>query len=310
MILVLFLYLKIQKSLEKKVLGVSLSVIDAKHIVKPQNANFKYFYEPKQNSTEIVDMKWLNDKPKYTINSDALNEPTDYQIEKEKGTFRIITLGDSFTFGENVSTENNWTELLETKLNNAHQCSNVKKYEVINLGMKGYDAAYELERYKVRGKKYNPDLIVWYVTDFYRITEEIHKLYQKYITDDAKEQALANEGVFDGKWERAYEEVLEIYTRKDNEEHQIQQYRALRNYYDKNKPLLIMYSADLSSRNIHDAVSFFSHKLNEKNNHYYVLTPFSNDEFLLDRHLNVRGHLDIANQLLTYLATHKMLPCR
>ena len=58
-------------------------------------------------------------------------------IKKNKDTFRIITLGDSFTFGMYINTKDNWTELLEDKLNSDMGCKNISMFEVINLGVGG-----------------------------------------------------------------------------------------------------------------------------------------------------------------------------
>ena len=72
-----------------------------------------------------------------------------------------MTLGDSFTFGVYVNTEDNWTELLEDKLNSIKNiCPNTDHFEVINLGVGGYDIEYAAKRYINRGKVYNPNIIL------------------------------------------------------------------------------------------------------------------------------------------------------
>jgi len=123
-------------------------------------SKFKYFYSLKNNLVEKN--IWLNKEITYNYNSDGLHETNDYSLEKQPNVFRIITLGDSFTFGQNVDTKNNWTELLENELNNNQLafCEN-KKFEVINLGVFGYGIPYIVERYRISGQKYNPDLVIW-----------------------------------------------------------------------------------------------------------------------------------------------------
>lgn len=65
----------------------------------------KYFYEPTPNSTRYLDREWIttlgytpNTIVRYKINNDGLNQIPNYPATKSTGIYRIITLGDSFTF--------------------------------------------------------------------------------------------------------------------------------------------------------------------------------------------------------------------
>ena len=132
---------------------------------------FKNYYEPKSNS-KIV--KTIEGKVySYSINSDSLNENSEYTIKKDQNVFRIIALGDSYTFGLYVNTEDNWTALLESKLNNSLKCKKNKKFEIINLGVYGYDIQFSSERFRLRGRKYDPDLVLWFIKkdDLLQITD-------------------------------------------------------------------------------------------------------------------------------------------
>lgn len=147
----------------------SIGITNKDSIVRVQTEQYSFFFEPKSNN-KYRDVGGFN--ATYTINKDSLNDRYDYPAEKENGVFRIITLGDSYTFGFHVSTQENWTELLEDKLNKI-KSKKVQKFEVINLGVVAYDSAYSIERFKKRGEKYSPDLIVWLQFDFLRDTEQI-----------------------------------------------------------------------------------------------------------------------------------------
>ncbi len=122
------------------------------HTVTMNGASMlSYYYEPVPGTT-IADRKnWMSEEAKYTINQDGLNERFDYAVDKKPGIYRIITLGDSFTYGTNVSTGDNWTELLEDLLNRTYRCRSVSAYEVINLGVGGYDVQFQSERYRRKG---------------------------------------------------------------------------------------------------------------------------------------------------------------
>lgn len=155
---------------------VLLSKLDAKKLLKSSSGKLKYYYEDLPNAIVHAEGDWRPYPAVYTINTDSLNEPKDYETAKKPGVYRIITLGDSFTFGDGVSTKDNWTELLENELNANHSCHGKNKYEVINLGVRGYDTEYEVERFKRRGQKYNPDLVIWSFVDFKRFKEDIYSL--------------------------------------------------------------------------------------------------------------------------------------
>lgn len=140
------------------------TVLNAQNIERPSDSELQNYYELKPNVEEIAHPEWLEKEAKYTYNSDGLNERYDYPLEKEKDVVRIVMLGDSYTFSQYMNTEENWTEQIEDQLNspglNLCQDKNIK-YEVINLGVSGYDVSYIVERYKRKGQKYNPDLVLW-----------------------------------------------------------------------------------------------------------------------------------------------------
>ena len=77
--------------------------------------------------------------------------------KKPKNTYRIMVLGDSITFGYGIKPKNNYTTLLQNKLNELNSNAN---YEVINSAVSGYNTLQEVEQYRTKGKFYKPDLIL------------------------------------------------------------------------------------------------------------------------------------------------------
>src|SRR3990167_10917222 len=235
MVVILFLSIRITQN-KKNVLGeTSVNTIPKNSIkLSPMN-NLKYFYELKPNTVEEFNKDWLPNVPKYTINADSLNERFDYSVENPEKTYRIITLGDSFTFGQNVSTEKNWAELLENQLNKKLSCKDINKFEVINLGVYGYDTQYAVERFRLRGEKYNPDLVIWMFTDFERVLEKT----MPYILDHKKEAVLLEkQGIYYKNWKDARENLEKKIGKAGFNNYLKEQLEKFNDLYDKK--LLLM----------------------------------------------------------------------
>jgi lysophospholipase L1-like esterase len=91
-------------------------------------------------------------------NSQGLRD-FEYPFEKAPGTYRIMLLGDSTTFGWGVRQEDTAAKFLERKLNR-HLPSGYNKVEVINTGVGNYDTVQEVTYYETLGKAFHPDLVV------------------------------------------------------------------------------------------------------------------------------------------------------
>lgn len=297
----------------KNILGLtSINPIKKEAIVFTPTDKLKYFYEPKPNTTEADSAYWLIYKPEYTINSDTLNERFEYLVNKPKDTYRIITLGDSFTFGMWVNTKDNWTELLEDKLNNWEGCNNIKKFEIINLGISGYDIEYSVQRYKLRGQKYNPNLILWLLKDddFSEINEVVHPIFN-YYWNLYKSQDLLDEKLIDGEYSKvakyARSKLREKFT--DEQIFVYQQKALLRiNKYLQGELFLISFpSLNMKYKQILKNLADSSNKI-----HYYfdLVDINKSGEVLPDNfHPTKKGHLLIAEDLFKVLTKNKIIPC-
>jgi len=284
--------------------NTSFSVIPRAGISSTASANLKYFYEPKQGQIDVIN----GAKITYLINSDTLNERFDYTVDKADEVYRIITLGDSITFGLKVNTRDNWTEKLEDKLNG--KCDSGKRFEVINLGVQGYDSAYAVERYKRRGEKYSPDLVIWYQFDLLRWVEEQQKVLSKYNDIKSKIDSLDSEvaqKILYDLLQQAARSTYYKYGEKNLLEYQRDEIASLRNYY-KGKLLLVAYPEMKSSFKKYLDQSFGRQKdtflfLNTNN---YV----AKRQLMDDVHPNPLGHETIAEDLFGYLNENKLVPCK
>src|SRR5262245_35541182 len=84
-------------------------------------------------------------------NSRGLRGRAEHDYAKPRGVIRIVTLGDSFTFGEEVGDDETWSHQLEELLPGS---------EVLNLGVHGYAHDQMLLYLQEEGLRYHPDLVI------------------------------------------------------------------------------------------------------------------------------------------------------
>jgi GDSL-like Lipase/Acylhydrolase family len=92
------------------------------------------------------------------INSAGLRD-REYPVAKPAATFRIVAIGDSFTFGAGVKQGETYPKRLEAMLNERLGGKGTT-FEVLDAGVPGYNTYQELIHLREVGLKFNPDLIV------------------------------------------------------------------------------------------------------------------------------------------------------
>jgi hypothetical protein len=277
-----------------------------------RDSNFKYFYELKPGFSAILDNHLLENVTfKYTINKDTLNERFDYSVAKPEDTFRIITLGDSHVFGFLVNTEANWTERLEDLLNDKNSCQRNYNFEVINLGVYGYDLQYSKERFRIRGQKYNPDLTIWMVNagDFRDIVESTYP-QMVYLTKKLKESGDYESYIEKGEYKNV-DLAVEMFLEELGPEKVIEaQTKFLHEFDDLYQGKLLLISPPKMLSDYKEVLLNFT---NGRNNTFYsdkLINIFDKESLLLpDKHANEKGHLIIANDIFEYLKTANLIPC-
>lgn len=81
----------------------------------------------------------------------------EYSLKKPPGTFRIVGIGDSNMFGWGVGEGEPYLQILERRLN---ERSKGQRFEVLNFGVPGYNAAIEVATFEHRALPFDPDLVV------------------------------------------------------------------------------------------------------------------------------------------------------
>lgn len=89
-----------------------------------------------------------------TVNVAGFRGP-ERSLEKPAGVLRVVTLGDSSTFGFGVRYPETWSALLEARLRERGV-----EAEVLDGGVIGYTARQGLERYRELMRDYDPDVVI------------------------------------------------------------------------------------------------------------------------------------------------------
>jgi len=95
---------------------------------------------------------------RHRTNSRGVRGP-EYAPVPTPGTFRILVAGDSVTMGWGVEEPHTYPVVLERRLNAS--AASGRRYEVVNLGLAGVNAAFSARRLARYAELYRPDLLVY-----------------------------------------------------------------------------------------------------------------------------------------------------
>jgi len=90
-------------------------------------------------------------QPPVSTNSRGFRSPHEFEAPRRDGVTRIVVLGDSFTFGEEVGDGDCWPARLEQQLGDV---------EVFNLAIHGYGTDQQLRVLEEEGLRTRPDVVV------------------------------------------------------------------------------------------------------------------------------------------------------
>lgn len=310
LVLIIFILLYLSKS------DLNVKITDSK--VKGEytsQSKLEYFYEPKPYQSSFNSVPYETQTVQYSVNSDGLNDLSEYSKQKPNNVYRILVFGDSFTFGTYVNTAESYPEVLEQTLINS--CPS-KKIEILNFGVQGYDLEYMVERMKLKGIEYNPDLVIFLLkeNDVNRILDRTFEKYAAMISNKIKisvenlpKEALelsTNEfGTEQEKTEMFRIASIEVgggIPKHKIIEHNLAQLEKLKSIYSKK--VLIVTFPDGYKQTLNIKKSFENFVNSNQNFVFFDALPNINDLHLTiknDLHPNTEGHRQIAKSIKDYL---------
>lgn len=260
----------------------------------------------------------------------------EHDLAKEKDTYRILFLGDSFTLGSGIeSIENIYPKLIQTKLNENYGDD---KFETIILAKSGYSTLDELKALKEVGLKFNPDLIIigYYLNDaegensrkgyenmfysHYLIPYELGNiLYRHSFFYYFLESRLKNIIVSKGFGKNNIDYTQHLYSNSNpyfqQHEKELKEMIGLSNKNGIPIVIVMIPSLEILEDYPHENIHQYIKSISESNDAYFLdlLPYFKNynlDELRLsfmDTHMSESGHKITADKILTYLQEYTIL---
>lgn len=127
---------------------------------------------PNLDSVEHI----LHNRP-YHLQTNSVGLRNNAEIDDDPNTFRILALGDSFTYGYYVHNEETWPARLEELLNQRLPT----RFQVFNAGVPGYTIVDQLGYLLDKGLKLEPDLVVigFYTNDIFDFYPQIREYFAR-----------------------------------------------------------------------------------------------------------------------------------
>jgi len=298
--------------LHQMLLNTHIAPLFKKTLVFPPDTELRHYYELKPLERKEYDLTFVeaSGTAVHTINADGLNERYDYAEKKPRHTYRILTIGDSFTEGMFVDTDKNYSERLEDMLNSMLVCDTPTRFEVVNFGVDGYDMQYSLERYKRKGIKYQADMILLLVEedDF---TYQNDVLYEKTARFERQLEASPSY-VQTQKEKKDYYPALtlafnEYYSELHNDLTPVITKEAgyLRELGDLYTGQIVLFTIDSLPLNVLTPIQQWK-EVRQKS---YVFPVIHSFDHFIDGHPTEQGHKELSALFYQTLLQESLLPC-
>ena len=151
-------------------------------IVTPTADNRNYVLKPNASTEYSGLYEQTDNKILWSINALGIREDTDVK-EKSKDTYRIVTYGDSETFGWSVDLNNTWQQKME-------QID--QSIQVINLGVPGYNIESIATHVEETLSTLQPDLVIY----LFNKNDVYHPLSYRPVLSNSFVYLIVNMGIY------------------------------------------------------------------------------------------------------------------
>ena len=161
----------------------------------PREREFLEIYRRSANPILLYEPRPGYSAGPLTTNSHGFRDH-EYALEKPAGTFRIAVLGDSIVWGHGLALEDSFPKQLERILNEILP----GRFEVLNFAVSGYSTLQEVELFRVKASRFDPDLVVvgYCINDYHdasvegRVFRQLYYdiLHKSYLASAAKSRLL------------------------------------------------------------------------------------------------------------------------
>ena len=183
------------------------------------------------------------------------------------------------------------------------------RFEVLNLGVPGYDIGYAAQHLKDTGLKYNPDLVIWLLNgfNFFQLKDAMQNREDQIL--HAMGERNINEQQTNGKFYEAAniakDELGEDFGKEAILKQQETYLYKMNTYY--HGPLVFSLFPGQDPAIVNLLTGYINHR--KSTYLYQSLPPLDKLHGLLpDGHPNALGHTLISTKLFTYLMSSKILP--
>ncbi|MEX0727901.1 MAG: SGNH/GDSL hydrolase family protein [Planctomycetaceae bacterium] len=143
--------------------GCAFGVLCAEILLRSIGVSYPLPYRPDDDCGTVLAPRFAGrftqeGRAYVTTNSHGLRD-REYAVPKSDGTFRIVVLGDSYAEALQVDASETFWSVIERHLSESPHLKG-KNIEVINFGVSGYGTAQELQMFRSRARRFEPDLVL------------------------------------------------------------------------------------------------------------------------------------------------------
>lgn len=171
------------------------------------------------------------------------------------------------------------------------------------MGVGGYDFQYTIERYKLRGSKLNPDMILWFVID-----DDFRRIDEKQIIRTTLNSSQSKEPINDILYHSTWRQIKWQIEKELGGENKVLEFQtnllnSFNNYYKKN---LVIFSFQTMPQKYKSIL----YKYSKSRHGIYFFDGIPNiygdhANFLNDGHPSAQGYKIIVSSLFSFLKKKK-----